>query len=384
MKHKLLLIILILLINSVIVKSQTSGTDVYLLTCDPGQESYTLYGHSALRLVDQESQTDIVYNWGVFDFTTPNFNYKFAKGKLTYLLAAYPYKSFLKEYSGLNRAVFSQQVFMSDEDIFTLKKLLNDNLKPENVSYLYDFFWDNCATRIRDIFENVYGERLIYPEPGEKKHPTYRDRLDEFHQGVLWMDVGMDLLLGSPGDQECAFRESMFLPEYLMTNLAQSYVIEDGVERLLFGETETIFDHQRIEYDNSLLKQPWLWMSIGFLLLLFFSFRVRNRFMQNSFDLLFWLIMSLLAILLVFLNYITEHIAMGQNFNMIWLNPLIPISLYAMFARQTLKWFWRAQIAFAVIFMIVVVIMKQSINPAFIPVILLLITRSYYRLALKH
>jgi hypothetical protein len=381
MKTRFTLFFAIFLINIPVVLSQNSTTEVYLLTVDPGSESYTMYGHSALRLYDRSSGTDVVYNWGVFDFSTPNFNYKFAKGRLNYMLAAYSYKNFLNEYGPTNRSVYSQRVYMPEEELLKLKRLLNENLKPENIYYKYDFFRDNCATRIRDIIENVYGDKLVYPDNEEKRKVTFRKRLDEFQKGVLWMDVGIDLLLGSPADEECDFRESMFLPEYLMKNLSQAMVIDGDKRVMLLGPTEMIFTHERPVYDTGILKQPWFWLSLAFIVIFLFTLFIRNRAIQNAFDMVFWSVLTVLALLMIFLNYITDHESMGQNFNMIWLNPLIPISFYAIYSKYKLYWFWRAQVALAVIFMLVIALINQSINPAFIPVILMLIIRSYYRLA---
>jgi len=381
MKTRFSLLLAISIINISTALSQSSTTEVYLLTCDPGPESYTMYGHSALHLYDRASGTDVVYNWGVFDFSTPNFNYKFAKGRLNYRLAAYSFNNFLNEYGPTNRSVYSQRIYMPDEELLKLKRLLNENLKPENIYYKYDFFRDNCATRIRDIIEEVYGDKLLYPEDEDNKKMTFRRRIDEFHKGVLWMDAGIDLLLGIPADEKCDFRESMFLPEYLMKNLSQAVVIDEDKRVMLLGPTEMIFKHERPVHDTGILKQPWFWLSVAFIIIFLFSVFIRNRAIQNVFDIVFWSLLTLPALLMIFLNYITDHEAMGQNFNMIWLNPLIPISFYAICSKYKLYWFWRTQIALAVIFMLVIVLINQSINPAFIPVILMIIIRSYYRLS---
>lgn len=381
MLNRIFLVALIPFFYLINTPASAQETEVYLLTCDPGPESYTMYGHSALRLHDSLSGTDVVYNWGVFDFSTPNFNYKFARGRLNYKLAAYSYKSFLNEYGPTNRTVYSQRVYLPEENLLRLKKLLNENLKPENVYYRYDFFRDNCATRIRDILEEALAEKLVYPDKGKKVKATFRKRINEYHKGVLWMDVGIDLLLGSPADEKCGFRESMFLPDYLMWNLSEAFVIDGDKRVMLLGPEKKVFDHERPVYDTGILMQPWFWLSIAFIAVLLFTFFIRSRPVQNIFDTVFWFILTLLALLMIFVNYLTDHVAMGQNFNMIWLNPLIPISFYAIFSKYKLYWFWRAQVAFSVIFMLVIVLINQSINPAFIPVLLMIIIRSYYRLA---
>ena len=132
-----------------------SGNDtiVYLITCNPGTETYSIYGHSALRIVNKTDNTDLVYNWGVFDFSTPNFAWKFARGRLEYMLEKETMNNFLRTYLYEERTVFSQRINLLPDETRLLLLLINENLKPENVKYLYDFFYDDCSTRIRDLLE---------------------------------------------------------------------------------------------------------------------------------------------------------------------------------------------------------------------------------------
>jgi hypothetical protein len=223
------------------------NTEAYLITCSPGTESYSMYGHSAIRLHDTVSGLDAVYNWGVFDFSTPNFTYKFARGRLDYMLGVYSYKSFLQEYLYENRSVISQKINLSPDQLIKLLSLLDDNMKKENRFYRYDFFMDNCATRIRDILENVVGTDLVYPQEELDKTVTYRMRLDEYQKGKFsWLDVGIDFLLGSPADKPCGFRESMFLPDYLQSNLSEAKVRTENGSISLLGRREVILDFQII------------------------------------------------------------------------------------------------------------------------------------------
>ena len=136
--------------------------EVYLLTCAPGTETYSHWGHSALRIVDSEKNTDLVYNWGVFDFSTPNFVWKFAKGRLDYMLGVYSYKRFIQEYFLEERWVNQQKINLEPEETSSCLCLLAENLKPENIKYRYDFFYDDCSTRIRDLLEKSLGNRLLY------------------------------------------------------------------------------------------------------------------------------------------------------------------------------------------------------------------------------
>lgn len=380
MMKNTIFILLLSLLSLNLFPAPQSRLEVYMLTCSPGTESYSIYGHSALRVVNPETGSDLVYNWGVFDFSTPNFNYKFARGRLNYMLGIYPYNRFLQEYFQEGRSVWSQRVNFDARETDLLMELLNENAKPENVYYRYDFFMDNCATRIRDLFEKVGGKSLVYPDYQGQKSPTYRERLQELQSGYPWLDMGIDLLLGTPGDNDCDYRGSMFLPEYLKDNLALAKLSDEEGEHPLLGEVVTV-----LEFDHPSLKLPfysqaWFFLSIVFLLVFIFTFSVKSKILQTGFDLLFFLFMSLLAFLMIFTNYLTEHIAMGNNFNMVWLNPMMPIALYAVFRRESLLWFWRTQIALSLFFMLLIAIIRQSLNPAFIPVILILVSRSYYRL----
>jgi hypothetical protein len=152
MKRTFLINLLIILISINKASSQSpADTIAYLLTCGPGTETYSVYGHSALRIVIPEKREDSVYNWGVFDFETPNFAWKFAKGRLDYKLADETLNSFLGAYAFEQRYVVSQKINLDAKEVRTLVGLINENLKPENRKYRYDFFYDDCSTRIRDL-----------------------------------------------------------------------------------------------------------------------------------------------------------------------------------------------------------------------------------------
>ncbi|MCA1755875.1 MAG: DUF4105 domain-containing protein [Bacteroidales bacterium] len=370
--------------------------EVYLVTCGTGEETYSMYGHSALRIVDRMAGSDLVYNWGVFDFSTPNFAVKFARGRLDYLLASYSYQSFLQEYFREERSVVTQRINLNAEQTERLQLLLAENMKPENINYRYDFFMDNCATRIRDILENALADDLIYPESvsytgtendkelkavSDNDIPSFRDRINEYQQGSLvWLDAGIDLLLGSPADENCGFRESMFLPDYLMINMSQAYVnSEEGTVSLL-EEAVPAFEFDPPTMENSFYTMPWFLLGVVVIILIILTWRIKEGAFQKIFDVLFFIIMAVLSFLMIFTNYLTDHAAMGSNYNIIWLNPLLLAAPVIMFLRPPNRWFWKSQIALTLTFMVVIVIVNQSINPAWIPVMVLLIARSHYRL----
>jgi hypothetical protein len=179
---------------------QPQGSEVFLLTCAPGTATYSIYGHSALRIVNPENSSDLAYNWGVFDFSTPNFVWKFAKGRLEYMLGVYSFDRFLKEYFLEQRSVYQQKINLAPEEFETLMALITENLRPENIKYRYDFFYDDCSTRIRDLLEKVTGSKLIYPPEPAKEIPTFRMKINQYQQPYPWL-----LIKRQTSGKECSF-----------------------------------------------------------------------------------------------------------------------------------------------------------------------------------
>jgi len=219
MKKIIILLAVLTMISGSSAKADIAdSTDIYLLTCAP-----SIYGHTALRIVIRGQNFDRVYNWGIFDFSTPNFAFRFAKGKLDYMVGAHGYNDFLNEYFLEGRSVWSQKIDLTTAEKVKLFELINENLKPENIKYRYDFFFDNCATRIRDIIEKAATDTIIY---GEKtRRSTFRQLIDPNQKVLPWLDFGADFLLGLQADRKASPSEEMFLPMFLMENLTTGRII---------------------------------------------------------------------------------------------------------------------------------------------------------------
>jgi hypothetical protein len=165
-----------------------------------------------------------------------------------------------------------------------------------------------------------------------------------------------------------------------MTNLSQAYVDTGDGSVPLLEEAVPAFEFDPPSMENSFLLMPWFLLGVAAIILIVLTWRVKEGAFQKIFDLLFFIIMAVLSFLMIFTNYLTDHAAMGSNFNIIWLNPLLLAAPVMIFLRPPNRWFWKSQIALTLTFMVVIVIVNQSINPAWIPVMLLLIARSHYRL----
>ena len=183
-----------------------------IITCGPGDDFYTTFGHTALRIEDTAQGIDLVYNYGTFDFDTPHFYWKFMRGRLDYRLGRSSFAEFMAEYRYYGRAVWEQGLNYTPQEVSNLFLLLERNYLPEYRYYRYDFFRDNCATRPRDMVYLACGKQEV--ESGKWKVESgmsYRDYLHSAMRGKLeWWAMGVDLLLGLPADHNCTADEAMF------------------------------------------------------------------------------------------------------------------------------------------------------------------------------
>ncbi len=351
---------------------------LYLLTVDPGVEIYSIYGHSALRLVNESQNYDQVFNWGVFDFSTPNFAYRFIKGRLDYMLIAYSYNRFLAEYTFEERDVHSQEIFLTADELEKLIELVEENLKPENVKYRYDFFYDNCATRIRDILVDATAGRISLERAEEETLPTFRDLLSIYQSNMRWLDLGIDMLLGMPADKRADESDQMFLPDYLMYNLTSATILREGVEMPLLSKPTTVLRFESSATRTPLLLSPGIILSALLVLTLLISVSKRLKGVRAPFDLTITGLFSLLALLIWFVTFFTDHDATGHNLNTIWANPLIILSFIALFIRKSSPAIHRINLSVITIFLVAAPFLPQAFNPSMLPLVLILLVRLWF------
>jgi len=339
---------------------------------------YSMYGHSALRIVMPDRGFDNVFNWGVFDFSTPNFGYRFAKGKLDYMLAVYPYDRFLQEYFLEQRTVISQKVNLEPGEKEKLIALALENLRPENVKYRYDFFYDNCATRIRDIIEKSIDGSIEIAAAKRRDTPSFRELIDNYQKRYRWLDLGIDLLLGLPADNKASVREQMFLPDYLMSNLSVAGVVRNAGVSELLDEPVIVFEFEPENVAQSRFTSPMfiLWTLVAIILAVSLS-NIKTKWIRVV-DIVLFLIFSLFAILLTFSSFLTDHGAMRWNLNILWMSPLLIISLiHLLFRLKDVYWF-RFNLVTTSLFLALSPFIQQSLNRYLVPVILILIIRLFF------
>jgi hypothetical protein len=360
--------------------SQTGNdTIVYLITCNPGTETYSIYGHSALRIVIKPENSDWVYNWGVFDFSTPNFAWKFAKGRLEYMLAVESMDNFLQTYFYEERAVYSQRINLSPQEIRQLILLIKENLKPENVKYRYDFFYDDCSTRIRDLLEKSVGDRLLYPPEASAEAPTFRDMTGKYQNPYPWLKFGIDLIMGSPGDKKTTFRDMMFLPIDLQTSLSETVVKRDGKMIPLLQNPEVILDFDLPAQQRKFIYAPENIFALILILLIIIIPVIKSKIVVKSIDIVIFFLFSVLAVLMIFFNFFTDHQQMKMNLNILWLNPFVVVCFVLLIlGRPGIKWF-RIVFYISALFLILHMLLPQDFNIAILPLVLIMVLRSSAR-----
>lgn len=362
-----------------VFSQQVSDTSVYLLTCGPGTDTYSIYGHSAVRIVIPEKKGDKVYNWGVFDFDTPNFAWKFAKGRLDYMVIEQSLQSFLSEYIYEKRYVYSQKMNLSAVETEKLVSLINENLKPENAKYKYDFFYDNCSTRIRDIFEKSVGDKLLYPPLETGDMPTFRKMVAKYQAPFPWLQFGIDLIMGSTSDKKATFRDRMFLPLEMQKELSEAVVNRNGKMIPLLQNPEVILNFPAPVLRPRFLTSPVSLFTVLSILIIILSGLIKNKALINLMDILVFSVFSILALLMVFFNYFTDHQQMEWNLNILWLNLFLLICLGSILLKKPGFIWFRIVFYISSAFLVLHFFIPQEFNIAIIPLVIIIIFRSLFR-----
>ena len=375
MKRTLILTLLLTILLPLRSAAQMADSaDVYIITCAPGTESYSIYGHTAIRIAIRGTEFDRIYNWGIFDFSTPNFVYRFAKGRLDYLLGAYAYDDFLNEYISESRSVWSQKLNLTPDEKENLFELINENLRPENVRYRYDFFFDNCATRVRDIIAAAATDTVIFPERENKK--SFRQLIDPCQKVLPWLDLGADMLLGLQADKKATAADEMFLPILLRDNMMNTAIIHDGIQEPLVGPVEIVADMTA----PSRQANPWMPPALFYLLLalvLLLTFVVRKPRLEKATDFVIYFIYSIIALILVFTNIFSEHDTLHFNLLFLGINIFIPPLFVFLFTRRKVIGLSRIAFGMSSLWLPVSLIAGQGINPAIVPIVLIMTVRLF-------
>ena len=313
------LIIFLLSIDS--LSAQLSGeAKVSVLTCGPGYEFFESFGHTALRICDTSQGIDYVFNWGIFDFSTDNFYLKFAQGKLPYMLGITTYERFIREYARDGRSMYEQILALTYEEKQILYDSVSKNSLPENKYYYYDFFKDNCATRVRDIIQYSLQNRKFPTEPASNTNLSFRQLFYPYADNFLWWRFGIDIALGSRSDKKASTFDYMYLPEDLMNQFDTTVLLNDT--KVLTQSKQTVLEELSPHSKPTVFSPNMLfWILFAFILLLSF-WEWKKGFYAKAFDIVLFLTAGILSLLVFYLAVISDHNATKDNLNLLWANPL--------------------------------------------------------------
>jgi len=373
---------LLILLNFVgLTPARAQFWEVSLLTADPGPELYASFGHSAIRLREiGPDGRDLVFNFGTFDFDTPNFYGKFATGKLNYMLSVVPYDRFIIEYDYYKRGLREQVLDLNQEQKDFLLQHLDAQYAPERRFYKYDFFYNNCATKIRDAFDIAMGKQLVWSDSvGEEK--TFRNLIDEFVLPLPWADFGIDLALGAVIDRPATELEKQFLPTYMEQAFANATILENGVSRPLVKQSRVLLEYPQENAQQSLLNPSmvfWL-LTLVFAALTFYGFK-KGKLMKGL-DVALFGSVGILGLVVAFLWFFTDHSATAWNWNILWAFPGHLVLVWGLVARPNATWI-SSYLLFAmgatVMTLLLWIFGLQSFSPALIPILLLLLLRANF------
>lgn len=350
---------------------------VSLLTASPGEELYSTFGHSALRIIDSTNNRDIVFNYGTFNFDEPNFYLKFIRGKLKYFVSLDEFNSFAYSLQLENRSITEQVLNLTCEEKKKLKEYLQWNLLPANMYYKYDFTFDNCTTRLRDLVEITANDsvefRSILTEPS-----TFRDAIHEYlnQSEKLWSKLGIDILLGSRLDNMMTNKEAMFLPNNLMNAFDSASI--NGVP--LVKDKEIILKNKYVPHEHNNITNPLFIFSCLFVVIAFLSFSTNRKIQRflRSFDSFLLFLNGLLGVLLLFMWFGTDHFMTKSNYNLLWAWPTnIIMAFYISSTRKCAKIYFTIYALVQILLLCFWFFLPQKLNIALIPINGILIFRCF-------
>jgi Domain of unknown function (DUF4105) len=351
---------------------------ISLLTCSPGEELYSTFGHSAFRVTDSVSNSDIVYNYGTFNFDEPGFYTKFIRGKLLYYLSTEDFEDFIYSYQLEKRGITEQVLNLTCAEKYNMLLLLQTNLMGQNRFYKYDFTFDNCTTRLRDLVEKTTSSQVHFRDVLQKK-ATFRNLIHKYldYNDKQWSKLGIDLLLGSRLDKEMKPREVMFLPDYLMKAFDSATI---GNRQLVYDKI-AVFTTDLSPEKINLFTHPIFIFSCLFLAIVFLSFSNNTsltRFLF-AFDGFIFFMTGLLGIVMIFMWTGTDHYMCKNNYNLLWAWPTnIIAAFYIHSKKQLAKKYFVLYAVLNILLLLCWFFLPQQLNVALIPVVAILIFRSLF------
>ena len=376
LKKLLLLLIFSIFIFNFSFSQDSCRLRISLLTCAPGAELYSTFGHTALRVQDTANGTDYVFNYGTFQFG-PDFYSKFIRGKLLYFLSVQNFNDFIYSYQLESRSVWEQVLKLNCSEAQKLSIALQENSREENRYYKYDFLFDNCTTRAKDIVAKNTSNSVQFKNILPEEHPSFRNLIHSYLNAghEYWSKLGIDILLGAKLDRKVTNEEAMFLPEYLLKGFDSAVVNKHP----LVKPTQTILQMPSPLNGKSFFI-PWVIFSILLIAILFLSF-ISLRWATTAmsiFDFLFFFTSGLAGILLLFMWFGTDHKVCANNYNLLWALPThVVASFFVHSNRGWVKKYFTIVLWVSIALLLAWFFLPQQMNNSLLPILLLIIFRTW-------
>jgi hypothetical protein len=376
---------LLILLTSTVKAQLSEQANISVLTCGPYDELYSAFGHSAFRIHDPVNNINVTCNYGTFDFNQPNFYLNFALGNNLYKLSIQDYQRFEDVYIYENRFIHEQVLNLTSEQKQKLFTYLQWNAKPENASYSYDYFYDNCSTKIRDVLLEALGKDVIFDETHITTDYTIRELTDFYLKDLPWGDLGIDVCLGLPMDKKAAPLEYMFLPDFVESAFDHASIVQNGSTVPLVKEKRITYEARASEPTKSIPHPLYLSSMIALLGagLTFLDFKRKKA--SNWFDMFLFGAAGLIGILLVSLWFFTNHKAAAMNFNLLWAFPVHFVAAVVM--RRSRNWLTRYFLYTTIVIALTLLtwpILPQKLHYALIPLVAIVGLRAFTQFYMRN
>lgn len=369
------------------VRGQEDSIKVSLMTCAPGTEIYALFGHTALRYEDTARGEDWVFNYGMFSFNTPHFIYRFVKGETDYELGVTPYSYFEGSYAMRGSSVYQQTLNLTMAEKQKLRRLLEENYQPENRVYRYNFFYDNCTTRARDIIEECIEGKVVYPDG--KEGLSFRDIVHQYTKGHEWDELGIDMCLGSEADEPVDARKQMFAPFYMLEAAGKATIVAGDSVRPFVLQEKKVVDVEPEGGEGGFPLSPLVcvFVLMGAVCLVGWI-QLKVKKVIWIWDLFLFGVQGLAGCVIAFLVCFSTHPTVGSNWLILLLNPIpliyLPVMVYrAIKGKKDL--YHLINIVYLTLFIMIMPFVQQKFNATVLPLALCLLLCSashvllYYR-----
>lgn len=361
----------------------SDSSEISIVTVGPGEALFEAFGHSAIRVSDPVLRIDNVYNYGLFDFNQPNFYLNFTKGKLWYRLGRGSYQNFVYNYHLQERWLKTQILNLTLDEKQQFFELLETNVLPENATYLYDPFFNNCSTKLRDITKQVLMNKVQFPTSLSEENFTLRQLMNQQIHWNTWGSLGINIALGQLLDREISSPEYMYLPDYLHLSFQKATKKDRNLDIPLVIKDALVLDHDEKEVRIHPLN-PFVVFTILFIITALITYQDYKRNMRSKWlDLILFFSTGILGVVITFLWFFTDHATTPYNLNILWAFPLNTIVGFLLLKKTIDRWtiiYTKLILLLLVFFMVIWIIGFQLMSFTLIPLIGILVLRFAYLL----